>query len=87
LRGFGLKVGQTTSHRFEARVRELIDGHATLLTVADALLSARAVLAGATGQVREAAGVASSPGPAGAAAHVDARRGRPCRADLRRGNR
>ena len=28
LRGFGLKVGQTTPRSFEARVRELIDGHA-----------------------------------------------------------
>jgi transposase len=45
LRGFGLKVGQTTPRRFEVRVRELIDGHATLLVVADALLSARAELA------------------------------------------
>jgi hypothetical protein len=27
LRGFGLKVGQTTPRSFEARVRELIDGH------------------------------------------------------------
>ena len=41
LRGFGLKVGQTTPRSFELRVRELIDGHATLLVVADALLSAR----------------------------------------------
>jgi transposase len=40
-----LKVGQTTPRSFEARVRELIDGHATLLVVADALLSARTVLA------------------------------------------
>jgi transposase len=45
LRGFGLKVGQTTPRSFEARVRELIEGHATLLLVADALLRARAVLA------------------------------------------
>jgi transposase len=45
LRGFGLKVGQTAPRSFEARVRALIDGHATLLVVADALLLARAVLA------------------------------------------
>src|SRR5438105_1372137 len=44
LRGFGLKVGHTTPRNFEGRVRELIDGHATLLAVADALLLARAVL-------------------------------------------
>jgi len=44
LRGFGLKVGATTPRRFEARVRELVADHATLATVAAALLSARAVL-------------------------------------------
>ena len=44
LRGFGLKVGKTTPRRFEARVRELVADHATLATVAAALLSARAVL-------------------------------------------
>ena len=43
LRGFGLKVGQTTPRNFEARVRELADGQPTLL-VADAMLLARAVL-------------------------------------------
>ena len=45
LRGFGLKVGPTTPRNFEGRVRELVDGHATLLTVTDALLLARACLA------------------------------------------
>ena len=44
LRGFGLKVGHTTPRSFEGRVRELVDGHATLLAVADALLLARATL-------------------------------------------
>src|SRR5205085_10950327 len=44
LRGFGLKVGPTTPRSFEGRVRELVDGHATLVAVADALLVARAVL-------------------------------------------
>jgi len=44
LRGFGLKVGPTTPRNFEGRVRELVDGHATLLTVTDALLLARACL-------------------------------------------
>jgi len=53
LRGFGLKVGQTTPRSFEARVRELIDGHATLLVVADALLSARAVLAEQLGKLQK----------------------------------
>ena len=45
LRGFGLKVGKTTPRNFEPRIRELTDGHTTLLVVADALLSARSVLA------------------------------------------
>src|SRR5438552_4214216 len=31
LRGFGLKVGLTTPRNFEARVRELVDGHPTYL--------------------------------------------------------
>jgi transposase len=44
LRGFGLKVGPTTPRTFEARVRELVDGHPTLETVAGALLAARAEL-------------------------------------------
>lgn len=44
LRGFGLKVGPTTSRSSEGRVRELVDGHMTLLAVADALLLARATL-------------------------------------------
>src|SRR4051794_3363958 len=53
LRGFGLKVGQTTPRSFEARVRELIDGHATLLVVADALLSARAALGEQLGKLQK----------------------------------
>jgi transposase len=44
LRGFGLKIGPTTPRTFEARVRELVDGHPTLLAVAEALLSARTAL-------------------------------------------
>ena len=44
LRGFGLKVGPTTPRTFEARVCELVDGHPTLVMVADALLAARAEL-------------------------------------------
>jgi transposase len=53
LRGFGLKVGRITPRSFEARVRELIDGHVTLLAVADALLSARAVLAEQLGKLQK----------------------------------
>jgi transposase len=44
LRGFGLKVGATSCGRFEARVRELVAGHPTLLAVSEALLTARAAL-------------------------------------------
>ena len=44
LRGFGLKVGRTTARTFEARVRELVAGHATLTAVAAALLAVRGVL-------------------------------------------
>jgi transposase len=53
LRGFGLKVGQTTPRNFEARVRELIDGHPTLLVVADAMLLARAVLVEQLGRLQK----------------------------------
>src|SRR3954466_7596557 len=44
LRGFGLKVGRTTPRGFAARIRELVEGHATLTAVAEALLAAREVL-------------------------------------------
>src|SRR5215471_16011003 len=44
LRGFGLKVGQVTHKTFEARIRELVTGHATLERIAEAMLSARATL-------------------------------------------
>ncbi len=42
LRGFGLKVGHRC--KIAGRVRELVDGHAMLTTLADALLAAHAVL-------------------------------------------
>jgi transposase len=45
LRGFGLKVGKTTPRTFEDRIRELVEGHATLTIIAVALLAARTVLA------------------------------------------
>jgi len=45
LRGFGLKVGETTRRLFEGRVRELVEGQPTLTAIAGALLAARAVLA------------------------------------------
>src|SRR5690348_14944867 len=44
LRGFGLKVGRTTPRTFASRIRELVAGHATLSTVAEALLAARNTL-------------------------------------------
>jgi transposase len=44
LRGFGLKVGPTTSNCFAGRVRDVVAYHDTLQTIADALLKARTVL-------------------------------------------
>jgi transposase len=44
LRGFGLKLGKVTRRDYEARIRELADGHPTLIQIADAMLSARLVL-------------------------------------------
>src|SRR3712207_304516 len=44
LRGFGLKVGRTTPRSFATRIRELVEGHATLTVVAEALLAARETL-------------------------------------------
>ena len=50
LRGFGLKVGQVTRKTFEARIRELVTGQATLGRIAEAMLSARATLQAETAQ-------------------------------------
>src|ERR671930_241342 len=44
LRGFGLKVGKTTDKSFAGRIQELVAGHPTLETIAEALLSVRGVL-------------------------------------------
>jgi len=44
LRGFGLKVGKTTDRGFADRIRELVVGHPSLQTIAEALLSVHAVL-------------------------------------------
>ena len=44
LRGFGLKVGQTTPVRFAGRVKELVAGHPSLELIAQALLAVHAVL-------------------------------------------
>jgi transposase len=43
LRGFGLKVGPTTSQSFAARINYLVDGQTSLEAVAGALLSLHAV--------------------------------------------
>jgi len=43
LRGFGLKVGPTTSQSFAARIDHLVDGQTSLEAVAAALLSLHAV--------------------------------------------
>jgi transposase len=44
LRGFGLKVGPTTPSRFAGRIRDLVQGNATLEVVAVALLSVHETL-------------------------------------------
>ena len=44
LRGFGLKVGQTTPVRFAGRVKELVAGHPSLELIVQALLAVHAVL-------------------------------------------
>jgi transposase len=44
LRGFGLKVGNTTSTRFAARVRELVVENASLQVIAGSLLAVHGVL-------------------------------------------
>jgi transposase len=44
LRGFGLKVGKVSPTQFEARIRELVEGHPVLEVIAQALLIVRGVL-------------------------------------------
>jgi transposase len=44
LRGFGLKVGKVAKTAFEKRIRELVNGHAMLEQIAEAMLSARITL-------------------------------------------
>ena len=59
LRGFGLKVGPTTPSRFATRIRELVEGNATLEVIAAALLvvheTLRRELAGFEKRVRSIA--------------------------------
>jgi len=60
LRGFGLKVGATTPSRFAGRIRDLVEGNATLEVIAAALLvvheTLRRELAGLEKRVRSIAG-------------------------------
>ncbi len=44
LRGFGLKVGTVSRGRFEARIRDLVEGQAMLATVVGSMLAARSAL-------------------------------------------
>jgi transposase len=44
LRGFGLKIGKVAPTQFEARIRELVEGHPSLEVIATAMLSVRATL-------------------------------------------
>ncbi len=44
LRGFGLKVGPISRGRFEARIRDLVEGQAMLETVIGSMLAVRAAL-------------------------------------------
>lgn len=44
LRGYGLKVGEVSRGRFEARILELVEGHPVLKTVIGAMLQARHAL-------------------------------------------
>lgn len=44
LRGFGLKVGTISRGRFEARIRDLVEGQTMLETVIGSMLAARAAL-------------------------------------------
>jgi transposase len=44
MRGYGLKVGEVSRGRFEARILELVEGHPVLKTVIGAMLQARHAL-------------------------------------------
>lgn len=46
LRGYGLKVGEVSRGKFEARIRELTAGHVALEIVIGAMLAARTALWG-----------------------------------------
>ena len=44
LRGFGLKIGKVAPMQFEARIRELVEGHPSLEVIVTAMLAVRATL-------------------------------------------
>jgi transposase len=44
LRGFGLKIGKVAPTQFEARIRELVEGHPSLKVIATSMLAVRATL-------------------------------------------
>lgn len=54
LRGFGLKVGTISRGRFEARIRDLVEGQAMLETVIGSMLAARAALQAEFARLRRA---------------------------------
>src|SRR4051812_8555864 len=53
LRGFGLKVGAVTRKSFEIRVRELMVGQATLTTIMERVVDARAALIPAAAKLHQ----------------------------------
>src|SRR5215472_6391944 len=73
LRGFGLKVGPTTPRTFAIRVRELVTGHPTLSTIAEALLAARGTLFERCAEAGKASPISGSRGWPRAAVDVGAR--------------
>ena len=73
LRGFGLKVGPTTSRSFAARIYHLTAGHPSLEMVAEALLSTHAAALCAFKNLEKNVRQIIAPSLAGSAVDVDAR--------------
>ena len=73
LRGFGLKVGPTTSRSFAARINHLAAGHPSLEMVAEALLSTHAAALCAFKNLEKNVRQIGSRRRAGSAVDVDAR--------------
>jgi hypothetical protein len=87
LRGFGLKVGPTTPRTFAGRVRDLVAGHTTLSTIAEALLAARGTLFEQWQQLEKRLRSLAREGSPGSAADDGTRRRRDRGADLCLGHR